>query len=307
MFTVVPEVSLVSSNDKEATLFAFGFYPDRNVNVDSKLPAAKETFYGTFGKPFTKGNSAAKVQLFFHTTTEHDSLLDDIMKYKLPDTLLMYQQMFNIPLENDKLVIKVSPIKTYRDMMTCFKEAMMTQRIYSTERNGVRGADLVCKPYICCPMDLRWRGWSFVTVTAFAEGIPCRKLLSLFHRLIHKVSMKELYLDLSTACDKLWKLGFVHNDLHPGNVMYSSKSRQVTFIDLETAVELPSNVIGEYINARDSVAEDCHITFNRIILTPALHLLRHSERWLNEFTIKEVGYCRGIYNVDGSLLEIIKP
>lgn len=306
MFTVVPEVSTVPDSH---TTFAIGFEPERNINVDATLPQAKDTYNGSFGKLFTNGNPTTKVQLFSHTAGEHNTLIETIQNYQLPEDLGHYKNLFNIPLSNDKLVIKVSPIKTYRDLMTCYKEAIMTQKIYTRERNNVVGADLVCKPFACCPMDLRRKGWAFVTITSLANGISCSKMLNIFQRIFHKVSMKEVYIDVATVCDQFWRLGFVHNDLHPGNVVYNPKTHKVTLVDLETVVELPEDVIAQYVEARakSKTIHNCYVTFNHTILQPALNLLRHSETWLNEFTSKEAGYCRGIYNVDSNFLCMLQP
>lgn len=306
MFTIVPEVSLAKYSD---TPLALGFYPDDNIVVDKKLPTPKETFYGSFGKLFTKGNSATKVQLFSHTAAAlHDTVIESVLNYKVPDILAPYKRKFEAPVEHEKIVIKVSPIKTYRDLLTCFKEALMTHRIYGTSRNGVNGADLVCKPLTCCPMDLRWRGWAFVTVTSMAEGVSCGKLLNIFGRILNKVSMKQLHNDLMIACDKFWRLGFIHNDLHPGNIVYNVRTRTITFIDLETAVEVPNDIIQMYIDAmKNASIQDCHTIFSKTMLQPALHLLRYSEKWLNEFTIKEPGHCRCIYNTDDNLIRMLKP
>lgn len=298
MFAFVPEVSKL---DDSHTEFAVGFNPSPLLDIDSKIHPASIKYSGNYGKLFKKGNNGWGVKVY---KTKELKTLISLLKYDVND-LKDYQNHFHNLVEGESYIVKVTKVSTYRKLLTCYKEAIMTTKIHTLQRNNVDGSNLVCKPYLCTPVYDKC--WKFVFVSSIAKGKSVSSLLTFSGRLFNSVSNKTMYQDLTEACDKLWRLGFVHNDLHPDNILYDTKTRTVTFIDLETAVEVMPEVTEQYIEQqKDSEPVDCYVTFNIVMLEPALHMLRHSEKWLNEFSEKKPGECRLLYNIDSTFLLTIR-
>ena len=289
-FAYLPDVSTVRD---EHTPLALGFMPLVDIPLDDVLPSCTmdTVFTGRFGKLFEKGQAGVKI---FKTT----DTLDKLMRHTSSHEMSKYRIIFNevCKLGETQMIVKVTPVRTWRQLLTCFKEAMMTNRIYRTSRNDVHGSDYVCKPYMCTPIKVD-KGWHFVFVSDMAEGVIVKKLMNFFLGMFHGVNKKQLNGVCTMACDKLWRLGFSHNDLHPGNVVYNPSDGSVKFIDLETAVEVPDEVVQEYLQARSQSNEDCYVTFGKVMLSPAMNMLRHSESWVNEFSHEEDG-CKVLYNTD---------
>lgn len=300
MVFFVPEIAIVNHTD---THLALGFHlpEDLTKNVDQSLPQYKtNNFKGTFGKLFTKGNAAASVKLY------KTKCLDDLTDYTVPGDLAQFAQTFNKAEENTTFVVKVTPIKTYRALLTCYKEAHMNHNIHNTIRDDINGSDVVCKPYMCIPV-LTKKKWMFVFVSGFASGVPVANLLCAWYRCFRSISKKEMYRNISNACDIFWKLGFAHNDLHPHNIMYDLKTKKITFIDLETSVELTSEIIQEYNDDRlQRPNTACNEAFRFTMQEPALHMLRHSEKWLHQFTTQKKNHVPMLYNNDTEFLDTLK-
>lgn len=291
----MPEISSITQDKVE---LALGFIPPQ-TDVDSKLPVCKETFKLCYGKRFAQGNDVAKVKIYKTTNT---STIQKLITQKLPEELDMFREVFFAPDFGEDMVIKVTPVNTFCQVMTCFKEAKMNNRIYNTCKNGADGKTLVCKPFMCTPVYQKSQ-WYFVFVMTKCRGHTVSKLSSVFGRVFHGVNHKKMCIDLTKACENLWKLGFAHNDLHPKNIMYHPKTSSVTFIDLETAVEVEPNVNSLYIQSRlNHKNVPCYITFKNVMLQNALDLLRFSEGYVEEFTTKNEGECRLIYNTDCEFL-----
>lgn len=297
----MPNVSTIAADKKH---LAFGFNPPKVSDINSTLPSpTTECHYsGPLGKYFKAGRGG--VQIYKTKTADVVSSLSAYMNGKLRSDFAEYASGF-YPGEDSKMIVKVTPIKTYRDLMTTYKEAMMTYRVYSTERNGVCGSDLVCKPYICTPFH-NGKKWCFVFVTSFGQGSTLEKSYSFFSLLFSGLSKKEIYADLDEACQKMWTLGFVHNDMKPDNVMYDAETRKVTFIDFETAVEMPEDVIDDYIQARKTSSADAYATFEMVMLRTSMNLLRSSEELCNSYAW-ETDAGKVIYNTDCGFLWQLKP
>jgi serine/threonine protein kinase len=288
---VVPEVPQVDHNN---VCLAVGFVPHINENLDDPLPFCKcSIMTPNFGKLLTYGNLSAHVKIY----KTNCNIINELQNVNFPNYMTIFQELFN-EFDGVKLVVKVTPVNTYRILMTCFKEAKMTQRIFQTTRNSINGSCYVCKPYICSPIFLT-SGWHFVFVSAYCKGITLSKLINPFNRLLYNVKYSKMKKTIINACDNLWKLGFVHNDLQPSNVIYNPKNNTITFIDLETTIEVETHVNNAYIQQRiKNKNTKCHIIFQKTMLDNALHLLRYSEKWLHEFTTKEHDSVRLLYNID---------
>jgi hypothetical protein len=300
MVLFVPETSNISDSD---THLALGFNLPENLtkNVDQSLPKdGLKKFKGSFGKLFKKGNAAAGVKLY---KTKN---LDDLRNYIVPDELAQFSQTFNIAEENTKFIVKVTPIRTYRGLLTCYKEAQMNNNIYGTVRDDINGSDLVCKPYMCIPVHTK-KHWKFIFVSSVASGVPVASLLRTWYRCFNLLSSTEICDNLAKACDSFWKLGFAHNDLHANNIMYDIKTKKITFIDLETSVQLTSEITQKY-NEHRLLSPDtsCDTVFNSIMQQEALHMLRHSEKWLQQFTTEKRNHVPMLYNNDTEFLDIVE-
>lgn len=296
----VPEKSNVSQSN---THFALGFHLPKNLtkNVDQRLPTyeVKNTykFKGSFGKFFKKGNADAGVKLY------KTKCLDDFTNYIVPTDMLDFAYTFNkAETQPTTYVVKVSPVTTYRGLLTCYKEAHMNNNIHDIVRDECTGSDLVCKPYMCFPVKTK-KSWKFIFVSSLAEGVPVAKLFSSWYRCFHSIQKDEMFNNLTNACDKFWKLGFAHNDLHPHNILFNHKTKQFTFIDLETSVQLTDDIVEEYITYRSLNPTVLYNTvFASIMQYPALHMLRHSETWLNQFTTQKKNHVPILYNNDTEFL-----
>lgn len=287
----LPNVSSMSIDDAH---FALGFTPQSDVSVDSDLPKHDTLFKGSFGKLFKKAR--AGVVIF---KTKSTDVIDGLTGYNLLTTMSKYRKVFNevnSEAKDMKMVVKVTPIKKWRHLLTCYKEAMMTNRIYTASKNDVNGSDIVCKPFMCSPVMTK-KGWCFVFVSERALGTCVGTLVSTIPRMLLGVPKKEFVAACADACDKLWKLGFCHNDLHPGNVVYNRVTKSAKFIDLETAVEVLPQAVDKYVQSRSSSSEECYVTFQNVLLSPAMDMLKHSETWVNGFSIDENG-SKVIYNTD---------
>lgn len=299
MVLFVPEISNVSHSDTHLAL-GFHLFVDLPKNVDQTLPnEGVSKFKGSFGKLFKKGNADANIKLY------KTKRLDDFTNYNLPNEMLQFAHTFNKAEENTVFVVKVTRVKTYRALLTCYKEAHMNNNIYNSVGNDIKGSDIVCKPYMCLPVHTK-KHWKFVFVSSLASGVPVASLLSPWFRCFSFICKYEIYHNLSKACDIFWKLGFAHNDLHPNNIIYDLKTKKITFIDLETSVQLTSDVIQSYNEHRLLTPKiPCSSAFSYIMQTPALHMLRHSEKWLHQFTTEKKGHVPMLYNNDTEFLEKI--
>jgi serine/threonine protein kinase len=295
MFGFVPEISCL---DEKHTEYAVGFNPSMTYDVDDKIPTSASSFTGKFGTLFKKGNIGFGVEIY---KTKNISSIKDLVEFNTVN-LKEYKKVFNLLDEGQEYIVKVSSVSTYRELFTCYKEAVMTNKIYTAQSKNVFGKELVCKPYLCLPLFTK-SSWKFVFITNVARGIVLSSALGFFGRTLHRINKQAMYNDLSQACDRLWHLGYTHNDLHPNNIFYDPKSRKVTFIDLETSVEVLPEIKDKYVQKQmETEAVDCFVTFNLVMLEPALHMLRHSEKWLNEFSEKKPGECRVLHNIDSAFL-----
>jgi serine/threonine protein kinase len=306
-FAILPKETTITNENKH---LALGYNPPIMENVDSKLPHPTTTckYTGSLGKLYKIGRGGVKVY-----KTKGPKVIGEIasyMKSGLKDDFAQYANIFNSIEgcdDKEKLIVKITPIRTFRDLMTCYKEAMMTYRVYSTERNGVKGVDLVCKPYICAPFN-DGKKWYFVFITTRGLGASLDKRYKMFGLMFTGLTESDVYADLDIACDKLWSLGFVHNDMKPDNVMYDVKTRRVTFIDFETSVEMPEDVTSKYIMKRQSSnVGDASSTFHEVMLSTSMNLLKSSEEYLNSYANKEEYIGDVIYNTDCGFLFQLKP
>lgn len=263
-----------------SNMLALGFEPEIS-DKKAKLPHGFENHKLKFGRLIAKGNTGYSVKVF---KTNDVRIIKDLLSYEVPaQELATYKSIFNALEDNTEYIVKMSRVGIYESLLTCYKEAVMTNKIYNTTRNGVKGSDLVCKPFLCVPMYKH--GWQLVFVSSVAKGKTVSKKMGFFARNFLWSRNLKMYQTLAKACDRLWSLGFAHNDLHPGNIMYDEKSGKVTFIDLESTVEVPMEASTAYVERRRSSEsnEDCDKTFKQTMAYDAEILLEKSSKWINKF------------------------
>lgn len=249
------------------------FYESFNINLDkfpSYTPSAslntivpKENFdlekqYSLlnlfkpktiFGQSLASNNFPYKVKV---TLVKGNELLKRLSNYNLPDEIKMCKEMFDMGTENDELVVKITDVTRWRNLMKCYKEAKIHKELYDsvgTDENGnmIYGRDLVVKPYACCPIFYNNK-WRMVFVQGYASGDPVFKFIK-NDRDREKI-YSELIPKLMEACNKLWCLGYVHGDLHSRNAHYDFVTKKVTIIDLESTMKIPTVKVDEYKQAR---------------------------------------------------------
>jgi serine/threonine protein kinase len=164
------------------------------------------------------------------------------------DVTCLQQVVFNTKDNDvDDYIVKVVPVKNWRDANTSTKEMYMTNMIYNATHLSCKGIDIACKPYFGC---LFWNGnqWKYLSVYEKARGISLSCIYK--HKYFnYKYNKEQILLDVSKAVQSLWLLGFAHNDLYNSNVVYDMKTHSVKIIDFEMAVKLPDHIVSQLHDA----------------------------------------------------------
>lgn len=261
---IVP--SNLKNLDSALSILALGFYPKMYDDVlDLVLPTPKHIVttlltnssiqtvnlmdYGTCSQTKTKG-----VRMF-HLSSPHrmqqlcDALNDH--SYKAFNTLHGHSvtKHFNHVLPGQtqqNYIVKQTHVSTYRQLLTCLKEAIMTSEFYtvSTTVGGSTNTN-VCKPYFA---GLCWTGkcWTYIIGMDMAPGKTLKTLMKKLHHSKclmkpqkHGVDKTKLVCALRTSLHWLWWLGYSHNNLNDSNVLYDETKNVITFINLGAMVALP--------------------------------------------------------------------
>ena len=153
---------------------------------------------------------------------------------------LMYVNSQRTRLTHTEYIVKVQKAKTLRRMFTGLKEVHIMDHAYYSSWGAIKGYDVVPEPIMGCPV---WdgRNWLYVTIMEKVEGEPLSKVSNFSYRLWHgkKYNKEKIMNAISKVIAAFWALGFSHNDLHWGNVIYDIKTDKVKIIDLESAVMMP--------------------------------------------------------------------
>ena len=153
---------------------------------------------------------------------------------------LMYVNTRLTRFTQKKYIVKIQKANTLRRMFTGLKEVHMMDSIYYSSWCDIRGCDVVPEPIMGCPV---WDGenWLYVTIMEKVSGEPLSKVDNLSYRVWHarKYNKSKVIDAVSKIVTAFWTLGFSHNDLHGGNVIYDIKTDKVRIIDLESAVKMP--------------------------------------------------------------------
>lgn len=136
---------------------------------------------------------------------------------------------------SETFIIKRIPCDNIRYMYSGFKEANMLYKIDTeASENEIK---LVPKVYFASPMYNKGK-WYYIIVMEKINGILLKQFRSPFNRYLRYIPYKkQKILEASkTALEYLWSLGFSHNDLHDGNIIYDKNNNRIIFLDCETAV-----------------------------------------------------------------------
>jgi hypothetical protein len=166
---------------------------------------------------------------------------------------LMYVNKRVSKFTQKKYIVKIQKASTLRRIFTGLKEVHMMDSIYYSSWGDIHGCDVVPEPIMGCPV---WDGenWLYVTIMEKVSGEPLSKVDNLSYRVWHarKYNKNKIIDAVSKVAAAFWTLGFSHNDLHGGNVIYDIKTDKVKIIDLESAVTMPLQHVK---NLRKKVAD----------------------------------------------------
>jgi len=209
-----------------------------------------------------------------------------------------------------KYIVKIQKAKTLRRMFTGLKEVHMMDSIYYSSCGDIHGRDVVPQPIMGCPV---WDGenWLYVTIMEKVSGEPLLKVGTLSYRVWHvREYNKNMIIDaVSKVVAAFWTLGFSHNDLHGGNVIYDIKTGKAKIIDLESAVTMPvQNVkslrkkvadIAMHVNdGHETTIKRLEYVYTTCYKTAAISLLYLASQYCQQY--QDDG--NRLYNTDDHLL-----
>lgn len=240
---------------------------DTYHHADDKLPpppcsVKKMSFrISTFAKFIAKTGNMTKVYNLH--ATKFDCLLKDITASSKCHSL-QHIVLNNKDNAINDYIVKVIPVKCWRDVHTAEKELHLTNMVYNASYNDISGHDITCKPFFG---SLFWSGkkWKYVSVFEKASGVCVNKIRK--PKFLPKGYDKSKILrSVADAVKTLWILGFAHNDLHDANLCYDFLTNKTKIIDFEMAVKLPSHTVEDlrsqlqhidYSKIKQITEEDC--------------------------------------------------
>lgn len=169
------------------------------------------------------------------------------------------------------LIVKFVPIEGKDDLVTALREARMhsylsTASVPETaQMPAVLGAEVVPEFHFGGAITLDSTPTApplwFVSVMALAPGKALQSHLK------SNALTAALFAKIEKAVYSLWLLGVAHADLHDANLMYDSKTRKVTIIDLGFAVKIPGNMVKKLrVTARpDNDAADVYLLIQQYV------------------------------------------
>jgi RIO-like serine/threonine protein kinase len=186
--------------------------------------------------------------------------------------------------------------------------------VYYSSWGSVKGCDVVPQPVFGCPV---WdgRNWLYVTIMEKVEGVVLSHVNSLSYRLwYHKQYNKSKALDaVVSTVTAFWSLGFSHNDLHWGNVIYDIKTNTAKLIDLETAVKMPldnvrqmrrelSGYVIDALTRGNMMIDRLSELYNRYYKFVAISILYVASQYCQQYHDED----NRIYNTDDHLLPLTR-
>ena len=194
----------------------------------------------------------------------------------------------------ETFIIKKIPCYNIKCMYSGFKEASMMYKIDTeSSENDIK---LVPKVYFASPIFNKGK-WYYIIVMEKINGILLKDLRKPFNKYLRYIPYKKhtILEATKTALDYLWSLGFSHNDLHDGNIMYDKINNRIIFLDCETAVIhtdedinkykqlcLKNSCVSAYVDAyKDPSVSLLHLaSFYTVSYTDENNLIYNTDDWL---------------------------
>ena len=183
------------------------------------------------------------------------------------------------------MLLKTVEVDRFRGLYSGSVEIDMLDRVYKAQDGDVRGSEFFCKPFLMSPL-LKQNKWRLGIATERALG---KSLVSLPSG---TDTTYRVYAAVERAVVSMWLLGFAHNDLHRGNVVYDvdkyGEVQSVKIIDTESMVDLRGSGNGSVVQdfktalMQKGVAEASEV-FLQVYRTPALNLLAEASKFCTQF------------------------
>jgi hypothetical protein len=316
---------------------ALGYMPFIDESqCDTKIPKLSQVQVSwrvaSYGKRVHKGTGGAgavTIREVNHSETmtmlEHINrqwTMEKIDRIIHPDFVRTFIRMKDSSTIQTTYIIKCIPVTTFRDLGTCLKEAMINHEIYTINtatQITAQSPPIVGRIYKCAPVwDTHKHRWIYIIIMDKVSGYTLEELNSLWFKLKHwslkfkpAYDKHKLYEGLFQTISTLWWLGYVHNDLHPRNIIVNTETYHVTLVDLETCVVVPFGEVynhrvqlGQNIRPMDSFKKQVKLTidsYKQHLKFPAMSLLNISKRFIHDFSDDN----DLLYNTDEHVLEFV--
>jgi serine/threonine protein kinase len=199
---------------------------------------------------------------------------------------------------SETFIIKRIPCDNVRYMYAGFKEANMMYKI--DLESSEKDVKLVPKVYFASPMYNKGK-WYYIIVMEKINGILLKDLTRPFNKYLRYIPYKKQQILEATknALEHLWSLGFSHNDLHDGNIMYDKINNRIIFLDCETVVIHTDEDINKYkqLSSKHSNVS-AYVDAYKDSSVSLLHLASY-------YTISYVDKDNLIYNTDDWVLTMV--
>jgi serine/threonine protein kinase len=199
---------------------------------------------------------------------------------------------------SETFIIKKIPCDNVRYMYAGFKEANMMYKI--DLESSEKDVKLVPKVYFASPMYNKGK-WYYIIVMEKINGILLKDLTRPFNKYLRYIPYKKQQIleATKTALEHLWSLGFSHNDLHDGNIMYDKINNRIIFLDCETVVIHTDEDIDKYkqLSSKHSCVS-AYLNAYKDSSVSLLHLASY-------YTISYVDKDNLIYNTDDWVLTMV--
>jgi serine/threonine protein kinase len=292
---------------------SLGYYP-KDINKQStttknsknwKLPTSDITeciHLSDYGKRITITKYNVKI---YETKNIMNivTLYNKLANYKhLYETLIKedFSKSFNSVYDQvpETFIIKRIPCDNIRYMYAGFKEANMMNKI-DIEASEI-DVKLVPKVYFASPIYNNGK-WYYIIVMEKINGILLKDLRKPLNKYIRYIPYKKqkVLQATKTALEYLWSLGFSHNDLHDGNIIYDKVKNRIIFLDCETVVIHTDEDIRKYeqLSSKHSCVS-AYVDAYKDSSVSLLHLASY-------YTISYADKDNLIYNTDDWLMSML--
>lgn len=293
---------------------ALGYYP-KDINKQSTTTTNQKTWelptpelqesirFSDYGKLTTKTNYNIKI---YETKNVMNivTLYNKFFNYKyLYETIIEedFSKSFNSIYDEvpETFIIKRIPCDNIRYMYSGFKEANMMNKI-DVEASEI-DVKLVPKVYFACPVYNKDK-WYYIIVMEKINGILLKELRRPLNKYLQYIPYKrqKVIQATKTALENFWSLGFSHNDLHDGNIIYDKVNNRIIFLDCETVV----------IHTEEEISKYKQLSVKQSSVSAYVDAYKHSSISLlhlaSYYTISYADKDNLIYNTDDWLLTMIK-